>query len=226
MGRRKLLSSGKIIREHSPTFMTHKQPSSADAKLDRRRVARQARQRVAKRSQRIQIAVGLMIGIAIIAGVVLGVRAIGQGPDTNAPDRVQIADEGRKHVPETSNPNYTTNPPASGDHYPVWSQYGVFREPVDPGYWVHNLEHGAIVLLYSCVNNCDSVAAQIEQVYDSLPDGAFGEIKFVATPYAGEMESSFILISWTWQEPFDIFDAAQIKKFYGDFVDRGPERAP
>ena len=206
--------------------MTQKQPSSADTKLNRRRVTRQARQRAAKKNRRIQVAAGLMIGIAILVGVVLGVRALGQGPEINGPDRVRIADEGREHVPEASNPNYAANPPASGDHYPVWSRYGVFREPVDPGYWVHNLEHGAIVLLYSCVNNCDSVVAEIEQVYASLPDGAFGEIKFVATPYAGETESTFILISWTWQELFDIFDAARIETFYRDFVDRGPERAP
>ena len=206
--------------------MTQRQPSSADEKLDRRRLVRQARQHAAKKKRRTRIIVSLIIGTVVLAAVVLGVRALGQGPRTEAPDRIRIADEGRKHVSEGSNPTYEANPPASGPHYPVWSRYGVFREPVDPGYWVHNLEHGAIVLLYSCSDNCDTVVAEIEDVYESLPNGAFGEIKLVATPYAGEFKGTFMLIAWTRQEPFEIFDAARVKKFYGDFVDQGPERAP
>ena len=206
--------------------MTQQQPSSAHEKLDRRRIARQARQRAARKKRRTRIIVSLIIGTLVLTAIVLGIRALGQGPVAETADRIRITDEGRKHVSEGSNPTYSTNPPASGDHYPVWSRYGVFREPVEPGYWVHNLEHGAIVLLYSCSNNCDTVVAKIEEVYSSLPNGAFGEIKMVATPYVGEYKGRNMLIAWPWQEPFEIFDAARVKKFYSDFVDRGPERAP
>ncbi len=218
--------SGKITSKHRLLFMTQRQPSSDYEKIYRLRIARQARQHAAKKKRRTRITISLVIGTVVLAAVVLGIRALGQGPSAEAPDRIRIADEGRKHLSEGSNPTYSASPPASGAHYPVWSRYGVFREPVDPGYWVHNLEHGAIVLLYSCTENCDTVAAKIEEVYGSLPNGDFGEVKLVATPYAGEFEGTFMLIAWTWQESFEIFDAARVEEFYGDFVDRGPERAP
>src|SRR4030095_7782583 len=50
---------------------------------------------------------------------------------------------------------YTWCPPASGKHYPApggpirGGLYGPDDKTVPMG-WVHNLEHGAIALLYSC----------------------------------------------------------------------------
>jgi hypothetical protein len=45
---------------------------------------------------------------------------------------------------------YPTNPPASGPHYPIWAAFQEFATPVPRPYWVHSLEHGAVVLLYNC----------------------------------------------------------------------------
>ena len=59
-----------------------------------------------------------------------------------------VANEGWAHVPEGSAIAYVHNPPASGPHYPVWLRYEEFTSAQARGYWVHNLEHGAIVMLY------------------------------------------------------------------------------
>lgn len=206
--------------------MTEQHPSPTETKRDRKRAARQVRQHAARRARRIRVTGGFLGLTALVTVIVIGAIAISRGPEIDGQDRVRIPDEGRKHVEEGSDVLYAANPPASGDHYPIWSPYGIFREPVSPGYWVHNLEHGAIVLLYSCTTDCSQVVTNINQVYTTLPDGAFGEVKLVATPFEGQRETRFTLIAWNWQEGFDTFEAARIERFYHDFLDRGPERAP
>jgi hypothetical protein len=206
--------------------MTEQQSSPAEAKRDRRREARQVRQHAARRARRIRVIGGFFGLAALVTLIVIGAISIVRGPESGSQDRLRIPDEGRKHVEEGSDVLYAANPPASGDHYPIWSPYGIFREPVSPGYWVHNLEHGAIVLLYSCDTDCSQVVTEINQVYTTLPDGAFGEVKLVATPFEGQLETRFMLIAWNWQEGFNTVEADRIERFYRDFLDRGPERAP
>src|SRR5438552_11283985 len=58
--------------------------------------------------------------------------------------------QGWKHVPLGTPFDYNSNPPSSGWHNPVWASYGTHSNAVDRAYYVHNLEHGAIVLLYKC----------------------------------------------------------------------------
>jgi uncharacterized protein DUF3105 len=63
--------------------------------------------------------------------------------------------EGFTHVVRCSQRvAYATNPPSSGDHYPDWAAYGVYREPVPSEYFVHNLEHGAVVIVHNCPGAC------------------------------------------------------------------------
>lgn len=206
--------------------MSTSRPSAAEARRARRRAARSERQRTARTMRRLRLAGLTVLGVGVVAALAVLVIALGRGPDTEAPERIQIKNEGRQHVAEGSVVEHEASPPASGDHYPVWSRYGVFEEPVNPGYWVHNLEHGAIVLLYTCTENCEQVRADIGKVYASLPDGAFGEVKLLATPYEEDFGSRFMLIAWNWQEPFDEFDAERVDRFYREFLERGPERAP
>ncbi len=84
--------------------------------------------------------------------------------DSNGGDGVEpgvdimVANEGAAHVPVGEQVTYQANPPASGSH---WSQGGV--APVAPGFyetaveeeqWLHNLEHGYVVVLYDCRGPC------------------------------------------------------------------------
>jgi len=54
------------------------------------------------------------------------------------------------HVPEGTVITYNSNPPSSGNHYPSWANFQEFDKPVDHGYLVHSMEHGAVVLFYKC----------------------------------------------------------------------------
>lgn len=58
--------------------------------------------------------------------------------------------EGQTHVPEGTPVTYGSNPPSSGNHYPIWANFQEYSTPVPDGYLVHSEEHGAVLLLYNC----------------------------------------------------------------------------
>ena len=64
---------------------------------------------------------------------------------------IMIPNEGAEHVPVGQQVTYQSNPPASGPH---WSQTGIAPVPagfsetaIEEEQWLHNLEHGYVVLL-------------------------------------------------------------------------------
>jgi hypothetical protein len=130
------------------------------------------------------------------------------------------------HVPEGSPIEYRTRPPTAGAHYPVpYSRYGVVEEPVSPGYWVHNLEHGTIVLLYRCPEGCPALVAQLRAFYVSLPlspSARSGQARFLAIPYA-DMERRIAVLGWWRLLELDDLDEGRVREFYDKHVDRGPE---
>lgn len=91
--------------------------------------------------------------------------------DGSACDAVveQHAIEGATHVAECSPVTYGTNPPSSGDHYAVWPAFRTYASPVPRGYYVHALEHGAIVITYNCPDGCASEVAEAQAMIDALP---------------------------------------------------------
>jgi hypothetical protein len=86
-------------------------------------------------------------------------------------------DMGNGHVPPGTKITYTYCAPASGDHYNVSGQgpiqprlYGPEDTVIPPG-WVHNLEHGALVLLYRGDSAAATPAGQaaLRAFYDAYP---------------------------------------------------------
>lgn len=57
---------------------------------------------------------------------------------------------------------YNSNPPSSGPHYPIWAAFQEYPDPVDRRYYVHDLEHGAMVLLYNCALLPDGGAGLVD----------------------------------------------------------------
>jgi hypothetical protein len=65
---------------------------------------------------------------------------------------------------------YSTNPPCTGVHYGIWPAYRVYDEAIPRGFWVHGLEHGAVVLTYSCTD-CDDEVGEAEALLEDIgPD--------------------------------------------------------
>jgi hypothetical protein len=143
---------------------------------------------------------------------------------------ISVPEEGKTHVARPTRVNYRHQPPSSGNHYsdrnaPV--PYDVYDE-VLPEEWVHNLEHGAIVMVYRCdgTTECDTMFGQATQVFDQLPDDpTFGKVKFVSTPYL-DMDPKVAVLAWTKELDLDSIDVASITTFYNRYVDKGPELLP
>jgi hypothetical protein len=73
------------------------------------------------------------------------------------------------HVPTCSTLSFASNPPSSGDHYGSWADFREFSAPVPRGYWVHSLEHRAVVIVYSCTDCEDEVEAARAWI-ETLPE--------------------------------------------------------
>ncbi len=156
----------------------------------------------------------------------------GDGTDgVQAGLEIAIPNEGAEHVPVGQQVTYQNNPPASGPH---WSQgsmapvpAGFYETPIEEEQWVHNLEHGYVVLLYDCRGPCPSTLLNdLQDFFDSVPPSeVFGTTKLVIAPYDG-LPFLLTAIAWDRQLHLETLDTATLLDFYNRHVDQGPELVP
>ena len=133
-----------------------------------------------------------------------------------------VANEGWSHVTEGSAITYRSNPPASGSHYPVWLRYGEYTTAVPRGYWVHNLEHGAVVFLYRPDAPAGTVSA-LRDVFRGLPnDPQCGHPRalMLVDPL---MPRAVAVVAADWLLDGDTVDAQRIRDFVTQHRNRAPE---
>jgi len=135
----------------------------------------------------------------------------------------RVPDEGYEHVPVGTQIQYRAHPPASGPHYPSPAPTGVYPG-LAPGFWVHSLEHGYIVLVYRPPVS-PSVSAQFHEMVRDFPKSKFGNVKFVVAPY-DQMVHPFAVLAWDWRMWMDTFDRGKVLEFYRQHVDHGREDIP
>ena len=141
-------------------------------------------------------------------------------------------DMGKTHTDVGATITYRNCPPASGRHYSSAGQgpirgglYGPGDQPVAPG-WVHNLEHGAIVLLYSCKASegqtapacTDEGQQQLEDLLARWPDSPVckappGPLSPVIARY-DDMPAAYTAIVWDVVLPMDTIDETLLFDFY------------
>ena len=82
----------------------------------------------------------------------------------------QMPDEGQAHIPNDRAGVYKAPyPPTSGQHWGnTWAEWEMYGDPIPPEVFVHNLEHGGIVLLYRCDTPCPDLVAQLRDLYRTL----------------------------------------------------------
>lgn len=145
-----------------------------------------------------------------------------------APAPVQYEIGSTEHVPNCSQLTYSHYPPTSGIHFPAWANFRTFKFAVNPGYYVHSLEHGAIVFLINCQKpgDCDGDYARLQRIADAAPqDSLCDTLTRHRIVIAGDtvMQSRFAAVAWGWSLETDCIDSAAFAAFIEEHYAQGPE---
>jgi hypothetical protein len=130
--------------------------------------------------------------------------------------------EGQPHVEQGTDIEWMADPPHSGPHYPTWETWGEHDMVVPRGNWVHNLEHGGIVLGYRCNDDCPDELEVLREVVAMRPDL---RILLTLDPLLPGDER-FSAIAWTWVHRFDAPDLATLLCFVDQHENHAPEDVP
>ena len=188
-----------------------------------------------------------ILGIAVIAAVVL--LAVFVFTSAAAPafacttvDTVQQSasgelgqvqpDMGQTHVGRGDKVTYPVCPPASGKHVnqppygPIPAKFYGPDDSAIPNGWIHNLEHGALVLLYSCDKGaCDDASqAQLKALYSGFPNSAIcgippGTLSPVIARFE-QMPTRYAALVWDRVLYLDELDIAKVYDFFNRYAER------
>lgn len=142
-------------------------------------------------------------------------------------------DLGKGHVTPETKVVYDYCPPASGKHYniagraPLTRQFYPPTTELVPGNWVHNLEHGYVVLLYRGEPSAE-VQQQLQDIMaEAVPSAASAETcgysKVIAVR-SDDMEPgiNFAAVAWDRELLLEEFDKQQLLTFANQWQD-GPQ---
>lgn len=169
----------------------------------------------------------ILIWFVVVLVVVGGIYWLIKGNQKKIAERkiyaIQIPDQGSNHIGVgSSHPDYNSNPPTSGWHYPEWKQKGVYKEQQPDGNLIHNLEHGYIWISYR-PDASDEIIKQLEDFY------GFGS-KIIVEPRK-ENDKLISLAAWNWLDTFDPgsgdslndVELKRIDDFIDQYINQGPE---
>jgi hypothetical protein len=140
------------------------------------------------------------------------------------------------HVPVgTDITSWDSNPPSSGEHYPIWAAFQEFDAAVPRGYYVHDLEHGAVDFLYNCsadggagadAGACDAMIAGLRQAAASLPDDPMCDpsvrVRYVLTPDP-LLDYPVAAAAWGWTYNAACLDLPTLEAFAKAHYAQAPE---
>ena len=141
-------------------------------------------------------------------------------------------DMGQTHVGRGDKVTYPVCPPASGKHVnappygPIPAKlYGPDDAAVPQG-WIHNLEHGGLVLLYSCDKGACEAAPQTElqAFYANFPSSPIcgvppGTLSPVVARFE-QMPTKYAALVWDRVLYLDELDSAKIYEFFNRYAER------
>ena len=148
----------------------------------------------------------------------LALAGCGGGLTLDTEDIVELPDEGRQHVAEGTPITYNTDPPTSGTHYPASQPGGHYTHEILPGYLVHSMEHGAIIIYY----NPTVSLAQQNEIRDIIQPHLGNFATVIAVP-RNDPDYPIILTAWRHWQRLRAYDANMIRDFIDLRLGKGPE---
>lgn len=141
---------------------------------------------------------------------------------------VSHKEEGRNHIPQgQSHEPYNSDPASSGPHYADSSAptpWGVYTQEVPEEVFLHNEEHGGVVITYKPDLPADQLKKLQALFAPPYSNKDFSPSKAIVTPRSKNTKA-IELASWTWTLSLDQYDEATIMKFYLQHVGQSPEPA-
>lgn len=129
------------------------------------------------------------------------------------------------HVQACADVAYTTNPPCVGPHYGAWAAFQNYDQAIPRGFWVHSLEHGAVVITYSC-KDCDDEVLAAKTMIEELPVDPLCrapiERRVILTPDP-RLDTRWAASAWGFTLTSDCFEPAVFSAFAISHNAAGPE---
>lgn len=113
--------------------------------------------------------------------------------------------------------DYSTAPPAGGDHFGAWQNCGFYTTPLIDAVAVHSLEHGVVWVTYLP----DTDPATLEAM--SLM--ALSESHLLVSPYEGQA-SAIVLTAWGRQLAVESLDDPAATSFMDQYLGERSPTAP
>jgi len=140
---------------------------------------------------------------------------------------VNHSSQGEKHITEGQpHEAYNSEPASSGPHYSdanAPANWGVYTQEVAPEVFLHNEEHGGIVVTYNPgLLPADQIKKLQALFVPPYSVKSFTPSKALVTPRAKDTHA-IQLASWTWTLNLDRYDEAALVKFYLQHVGKSPE---
>lgn len=112
---------------------------------------------------------------------------------------------------------YKETPPSGGTHDGCWWNWGASATPVPARNFVHNLEHGGLVLAYDCPDGCAADVAALQKA------GEASTRVWLLTPYPGA-SARIVAMCWSHRLLLDCVDEAAISVFAQLYCPLAPEQ--
>jgi Protein of unknown function (DUF3105) len=143
-------------------------------------------------------------------------------------------DMGQGHVAVGTVIRYTYCPPASGKHYNAAEQGPIAARPygpndaVIPQGWVHNLEHGGLIVLY---RGAEADQNALRALFDAVPTSPVcgfqpgGQSPGPLIARFDQMAWPYAALVWDRVLPMETLDQAAVLDFYARYAERtNPEK--
>lgn len=201
----------------------NKKRAQENADRQARLAALQSQQRAGERKRNSLIFGGIaLVIVAVIVAVTIVI--LQQVQENNRLDALAEQDiEGVETIEVTSfehvegTVEYDQAPPVGGNHSPIWTNCGVYTEPIPNENTVHSLEHGAVWITYQP----DLEQSEIDALTELVGDRSY----VLLSPYEGQ-DSPVKASAWGLQLAVDSADDERLEAFLAKYVQGEQTREP
>jgi len=141
-------------------------------------------------------------------------------PDESVETQLECEDLPKNYFPKhfcmNDKLSYKTPVPTHGDHRPIWPKFGEYKF-VPAQRWLHNIEHGAVVMLYHPCTHPETVAALRRLVTGCIR-------KHIITPSTNLSEKRpLALVAWGCRMTMSHINSQEVINFIKSHGLKGPE---